>query len=93
MPLTPPLSHACPTGQKHFFHRGHSYLFSWRANAQPETWFHARNYCRDRCMDLVSMETGEENELMKNIVQEGQNTPQNTTRASGRAPRSLPGHD
>ncbi|XP_043197762.1 uncharacterized protein LOC122368156 [Amphibalanus amphitrite] len=69
--LSLPKANLCSNRQKHFFHRGHSYLFSWRANAQPETWFHARNYCRDRCMDLVSMETGEENELMKNIVQEG----------------------
>ena len=58
-------------GQKHEFHNGHNYLMSWRVGASPETWFHARNFCRDRCMDLVSMETGAENERIKQLVQQG----------------------
>ena len=28
-------------------------------------WFNARNYCRKRCMDLVSIETREEYEWIK----------------------------
>ena len=32
-------------------------------------WFNARNYCRKRCMDLVSFETRDEYEYFKNIMQ------------------------
>jgi len=49
---------------------GHNYLFSWRANSDSVRnakwdWFNARNYCRKRCMDLVSFETRAEYEWVK----------------------------
>lgn len=70
--LSLPKPNLCSSRQKHHFFAGHNYLFSWRENgAKAESWFHARNYCRDRCMDLVSMETGNENEQMKRIVENG----------------------
>ena len=31
-------------------------------------WFNARNYCRKRCMDLVSFESREEYEWVKGFV-------------------------
>lgn len=50
------------------------YFFSWRDPALrgvEEDWLSARNYCRQRCMDLVSLETSDENEWVKNrIVQD-----------------------
>ena len=48
----------------------HNYLFSWQSN-DPRVrsanwdWFNARNYCRKRCMDLVSFETADEYEWVK----------------------------
>jgi len=52
----------------------HNYLFSWQSN-DPRVrsanwdWFNARNYCRKRCMDLVSFETADEYEWVKQRVQ------------------------
>lgn len=50
------------------------YFFSWRDPALrgvEEDWLSARNYCRQRCMDLVSLETSDENEWVKaRIVQD-----------------------
>lgn len=50
------------------------YFFSWRDPALrgvEEDWLSARNYCRQRCMDLVSLETSDENEWVKQrIVQD-----------------------
>ncbi|XP_030749821.1 uncharacterized protein LOC115877693, partial [Sitophilus oryzae] len=34
-------------------------------NIDEEDWLGARNYCRMRCMDLVSLETKEKNEWLK----------------------------
>lgn len=48
----------------------HLYWMSWNSdsnelrNAEWD-WFNARNYCRKRCMDLVSIETREEYEWIK----------------------------
>lgn len=46
----------------------HRYFFSWRDPALKdvqEDWLGARNYCRKRCMDSVSLETSNENEWIK----------------------------
>jgi len=54
---------------------GHLYWFSWQDN-DPNVknakwdWFNARNYCRKRCMDLVSFETADEYQHFKNIIGE-----------------------
>ena len=56
----------------------HYYFVSWLSN-EPRLgnykwdWFNARNYCRKRCMDLVSIETREENEFLKSLMN-GKNT-------------------
>jgi len=47
------------------------YWFSWLSD-DPELrnaewdWFNARNYCRKRCMDLVSIESFDEYQWLKN---------------------------
>lgn len=52
----------------------HRYFFSWRDPALrgvEEDWLGARNFCRKRCMDSVSLETSNENEwIKKHLVEE-----------------------
>jgi len=31
-------------------------------------WLDARNWCRDRCMDLISLESSEEIQMVKNLM-------------------------
>jgi len=55
---------------------GRNYWFSWQdSNARVRNtkwdWFNARNYCRKRCMDLVSFETQQEYEWVKGFVDGG----------------------
>merc|ERR1712066_38788 len=50
-----------------------TYWSNWQSNEQvlregKWNWFTARNYCRKRCMDLVSFETEEEWNLGKNFI-------------------------
>ena len=52
----------------------HNYWLSWKSNDPALSgakwdWFNARNYCRKRCMDLVSFETRDEYEHFKGITQ------------------------
>ncbi|KAJ8982527.1 hypothetical protein NQ317_018568 [Molorchus minor] len=53
---------------------GKGYFFSWRDPATKNTeidWLDGRNFCRKRCMDLVSLETSAENEWIKrHLVEE-----------------------
>ena len=38
----------------------HNYFLSWREpwhKFEDWDWFNGRNFCRDRCMDLVSFDT------------------------------------
>jgi len=51
----------------------HNYFISWRSDdpsvsSAKWSWFNARNYCRKRCMDLVSFETADEYNYFKNIL-------------------------
>ncbi|GJQ86457.1 hypothetical protein Trydic_g10364 [Trypoxylus dichotomus] len=50
---------------------GKGYMFSWREpslRGVEEDWLGGRNYCRKRCMDLVSLETSAENEWVKQRI-------------------------
>ena len=52
---------------------GRNYWFSWqdssaRVRGTKWDWFNARNYCRKRCMDLVSFETQQEYDWVKGFV-------------------------
>merc|ERR1719297_626220 len=60
----------------------HYYYFSWldsdfQLSRGSWSWFNARNYCRKRCMDLVSFETPQELELVQReeLLQEALHGP------------------
>jgi len=53
--------------------RGKTYWFSWNSDEAVLTnarwnWFTARNYCRKRCMDLVSFESEEEMDFVGGVM-------------------------
>lgn len=59
------------SGPKEFNFRGHNYFFSGHVpqhSSQRVDWLDARNICREYCMDLVSMETQEENNLVFKLI-------------------------
>ncbi|KAJ8733893.1 hypothetical protein PYW07_014444 [Mythimna separata] len=75
--LEPPVPSLCVQRTIHERYADNKgYFFSWRDPALrgvEEDWLSARNYCRQRCMDLVSLETSDENEWVKaRIVQDKQ---------------------
>lgn len=62
-------------GPKEFFYRGHNYFFSGHVPAlanRKVDWLDGRNICREYCMDLVSMETQEENNLIFKLIQQSE---------------------
>ncbi|XP_018319615.1 uncharacterized protein LOC108733071 [Agrilus planipennis] len=70
--LEPPVPRLCAQRTIHErFTDGKGYMFSWREpslKGVEEDWLNARNYCRQRCMDLVSLETSAENEWIKERI-------------------------
>ena len=53
---------------------GHNYFLSWREpwhKFEDWDWFNGRNFCRDRCMDLVSFDTPGEFQLFAGIMRQG----------------------
>lgn len=62
------------TGKIHETYNGHGYMFTWE---EPKTaglqlgWAEAREFCRARCMDLVSLETQDENDFIKERISKG----------------------
>ena len=62
---------------------GHNYFLSWREpwhKFEDWDWFNGRNFCRDRCMDLVSFDTPDEFKLFAAIMQQGMYFCTNTMR-------------
>lgn len=58
----------CFAGVRHARRGNHNYFFSWehpRTRNLEVDWLDARNICRRHCMDLVSMETPDENNFIK----------------------------
>ena len=54
---------------------GHNYFLSWREpwhKFEDWDWFNGRNFCRDRCMDLVSLDSPGEHRLFSAIMRQGQ---------------------
>ena len=52
---------------------GRNYYMSWQDSSAKVRntkwdWFNARNYCRKRCMDLVSFETQQEYDWVKGFI-------------------------
>lgn len=61
------------SGPKEWAYRGHNYFFSGHIPHLKNTrvdWLDARNICREYCMDLVSMETQEENNMIFRLIQQ-----------------------
>jgi len=49
----------------------HNYFLSWREpwhKFEDWDWFNGRNFCRDRCMDLVSFDTPQEFKMFEEIM-------------------------
>ena len=54
---------------------GHHYFLSWREpwhKFEDWDWFNGRNFCRERCMDLVSFETPLEFKMFEEVMQQGE---------------------
>lgn len=64
----------CSRRPKQFQDRksGHFYFASENTNfkGHEASWLDARNLCRERCMDLVSIETSTENKMIQDLVVE-----------------------
>ena len=57
-----------------FTFNGHGYFYSGDVEAHSEDkvdWLEARNICREYCMDLVSIETPSENDLIEELIAGG----------------------
>ncbi len=62
-------------GVSHMVWNGHNYFLSWREpwhKFEDWDWFNGRNFCRDRCMDLVSFDTPGEYQLFAGIMRQGE---------------------
>jgi len=61
----------CEKRISHMTWGGHHYFLSWREpwhKFEDWDWFNGRNFCRDRCMDLVSFDTPGEYALFAAIM-------------------------
>ena len=61
--LNKPRPEMCRDRKYHEKYGKHHYFLSWREpwnKFEDWDWFNARNFCRERCMDLVSFEDPEE---------------------------------
>ena len=65
----------CLSGPITFTYDGHGYFYSGDVEAHAEDkvdWLEARNICREYCMDLVSIETPSENDLIEELITGGE---------------------
>lgn len=72
--LSLPNARDCANRIKHAEFAGHNYFFSWEYDLTKDLkvdWITGRNICRRHCMDLVSIETREENEFVKSRMING----------------------
>jgi len=61
----------CMKRKSHMKVGNHNYFLSWREpwhKFEDWDWFNGRNFCRDRCMDLVSFNTPGEFEMFSEIM-------------------------
>jgi len=66
--LLPPETRHCGDRDLHLKYGNHWYFFSWlnpQSSKLAADWLDARNICRRHCMDLVSLETPDENNMIK----------------------------
>lgn len=68
--LVDPDPEKCVQRPRHFSHRGHGYFYSGDEEefSGKVDWLEGRNICRKFCMDLVSIETPKENEVIKEFL-------------------------
>ncbi|KAK4879998.1 hypothetical protein RN001_008144 [Aquatica leii] len=70
--LTLPVPEKCANRPKEFAFRGSNYFFSGHVpglSSRRVDWLDGRNICREYCMDLVSIETQEENNMIFRLIQ------------------------
>merc|ERR1712172_85587 len=63
----------CMKRKSHMKIGNHNYFLSWREpwhKFEDWDWFNGRNFCRDRCMDLVSFDTPGEHKLFTAIARQ-----------------------
>ena len=73
--LSPPVPEKCTSRPKHFQREGHNYFFSKFEEGFEDLkgdWLEGRNFCREYCMDLVSLETQEENDFFVEFIESSQ---------------------
>merc|ERR1711974_549944 len=69
--LNRPDVNECMKRKTHMKVGNHNYFLSWREpwhKFEDRDWFNGRNFCRDRCMDLVSFNTPGEFEMFSEIM-------------------------
>ncbi|XP_040566110.1 uncharacterized protein [Lepeophtheirus salmonis] len=52
---------------------GHHYFLSWREpwhKFEDWDWFNARSFCRERCMDLISLESSTEFKMFQEVMEQ-----------------------
>lgn len=60
-------------GPKQWKFNGHNYFFSDQIDGlkgKKVDWLEGRNICREYCMDLVAMETQEENNMIFKLIKD-----------------------
>jgi len=71
--LNRPVLEECQKRISHMQWGGHNYFLSWREpwhKFEDWDWFNGRNFCRDRCMDLVSFDKPGEHRLFSAIARQ-----------------------
>ena len=72
--LNKPKVDLCKSRKYHEKYGNHHYFLSWREpwnKFEDWDWFNARNFCRERCMDLVSFEDPEEYRHFATLMHKG----------------------
>ena len=75
--LSPPVPEKCSSRPKHFQRDGHNYFFSKFEEGFEDLkgdWLEGRNFCREYCMDLVSLETQEENDFFVEFIESSESS-------------------
>ncbi|EFX83761.1 hypothetical protein DAPPUDRAFT_301656 [Daphnia pulex] len=70
--LSLPEADACAQRPKHWERNGHWYFLSTNVSTYADIksdWLDARNLCRKHCMDAISIETVEENDMVLDILE------------------------
>ncbi|TRY66917.1 hypothetical protein TCAL_04358 [Tigriopus californicus] len=69
--LSLPVAEKCAKRPVHFTHDGHNYFYSGNETEFKDmklNWLDARNICREYCMDLVSLESPSEDQMVNEYI-------------------------